>query len=72
MKDDLRNLSKAIDIAKYTNKIVMQNIVMAIGIKVLIMMLSVFGLANMWMAIFADVGVALLAVLNSLRIFRVK
>lgn len=72
MKDDLRNLSKAIDIAKYTNKIVIQNIVMAIGIKVLIMMLSVFGLANMWMAIFADVGVALLAVLNSLRIFRLK
>ena len=43
----------------------MQNIVMALGVKVIVMILGVFGIANMWMAIFSDVGVSLLAVLNA-------
>lgn len=72
MTDEISNISKSIDISRFTSKIVWQNIIMAIGIKVLVMILSVFGLANMWMAIFADVGVTFIAVLNSLRILAHK
>lgn len=72
MTDEISKISKSIDISRFTSKIVWQNIIMAIGIKVLVMILSVFGLANMWMAIFADVGVTFLAVLNSLRILAYK
>ena len=47
--------------------IVHQNIVFALGVKILVMILSVFGKANMWMAVFADVGVAVIAILNAMR-----
>ena len=68
MNDDLMKIKEAINISKYTSRIVIQNIVLAIGIKLAVLILSSVGIANMWMAIFADVGVAVLAVLNSLRV----
>lgn len=68
MTDEIGKIYTGIEIAKLTHKIVWQNIVMAIGVKVVVMFLSTIGMANMWMAIFADVGVALLAVINSLRV----
>jgi Cd2+/Zn2+-exporting ATPase len=55
-----------------TRTIVWQNIIFALGIKALVMVLSTFGLAQMYQAVFADVGVALIAVLNSVRILRIK
>ena len=57
-------------LGRRTRSIVKQNIVIAIGIKVLVMILGVLGVANLWEAVFADVGVALLCVLNSLRLMR--
>ena len=72
MKDNLSALVDALKISKKTNKIVTQNIVFSLGIKVLIMLLGVFGLSTLWMAVFADVGVTLLAVLNSLRVNEIK
>jgi len=60
-------LADAITVARKTRSIVIQNIVLALGVKAVIMSLGLFGLASMWAAVFADVGVALLAVLNSLR-----
>ncbi|WP_101773162.1 heavy metal translocating P-type ATPase [Peptostreptococcus faecalis] len=72
MTDEVSKLATAVKISRKTSKIVWQNIIFAIGIKVLIMILSIFGLANMWIAIFADVGVAVLAVLNSLRIMKFR
>lgn len=71
MKDDPAKLVEGIRIAKYTNKIVMQNIVFALGVKGLVMALGAIGHASMWAAVFADVGVTLIAVLNVSRIFYV-
>ncbi len=68
MEDDLTAIPKAIKISKKTMRIIYQNIGFALGIKILVMILGVFGIANMWLAVFADVGVTLLAVLNALRI----
>ncbi|MDL2310548.1 cadmium-translocating P-type ATPase [Peptostreptococcaceae bacterium OttesenSCG-928-C18] len=59
-------------ISKITKKIAVQNIVFALGIKIIIMLLGVFGFANMWLAVFADVGVTLLAVLNAMRVMLIK
>lgn len=70
--DNLLSLNKAFSISKYVRKIVTQNIVFALGIKLLFLTLGAFGIASMWMAIFADVGVSLIAVLNSLRILYTK
>ena len=67
--DDLSKIAIAKKIAKKTRRIVLENIIIAIGIKVVVMILSTIGLSNMWLAIFADVGVSVLAVLNSLRAF---
>lgn len=72
MTDEISKIATAIRISSMTKKIVWQNIVLAIGVKVLVMVLSTLGIANMWMAIFADVGVAVLAVLNSLRVLAYK
>ncbi|MTI87870.1 MAG: cadmium-translocating P-type ATPase [Balneolaceae bacterium] len=66
--DQPSKISLAIDISRYTHRIVWQNISFALGIKVFIMILAAFGLANMWAAIFADVGVALIAIVNAIRI----
>ena len=68
MDDSLSKLLSAIDIADRTRRLVWQNIVMALGVKVVFMVLGSLGLAGLWAAVFADVGVALLAVFNSLRI----
>lgn len=65
MKDEPSKILELLKIAKQNKKVVMQNIVMALGVKVIVMILGVFGIANMWMAIFSDVGVSLLAVLNA-------
>ena len=54
----------------YTKKIVKQNLIMAMSVKVLILLLSVFGMINMWMAVISDTGVTLLIVLNTLKILR--
>jgi Cd2+/Zn2+-exporting ATPase len=72
MTDEPSKLPTAIRIAKGTMNIVRQNIVFALGIKVLVLFLSALGYSNMWMAIFADVGVCVLAVLNSMRALRLK
>ena len=66
--DQPSRVAEAVTIGRRTHRIVMQNIVFAIGVKVLVMILGVLGIANMWEAVFADVGVALLCVLNALRL----
>ena len=70
LKDDINALVDAINISKKTNKILWQNIVFALGIKILVMVLGTFGIANMWTAVFADVGVTIIAIINSTRCFR--
>ena len=72
MDDDPMKISKAIKIARKCLRIVKENIVFAIGIKVLFLLLAAIGIANMWMAIFADVGVMILAVINAIRCLFVK
>lgn len=72
MDDDPLKISKAIKIAKKCIRIVYENIYFAIGIKVLCLILGALGIANMWMAIFADVGVMVIAVLNAIRTLFVK
>ena len=72
MDDDPLKISKAIKIAKKCIHIVYENIYFAIGIKVLCLILGALGIANMWMAIFADVGVMVIAVLNAIRTLFVK
>lgn len=70
MKDDLIKILAAISISKYTKHIMKENLIFAISTKIFILLLSIFGLANMWFAVFADTGVTLLTVLNTLRIIR--
>jgi Cd2+/Zn2+-exporting ATPase len=70
MNEHPDTLISGLEISKLTKVIVMQNIVMALGIKVIVLLLGSFGIATMWMAIFADVGVSLLAVMNAMRIFK--
>jgi len=72
MNDNPSGLVTALEIAKSTRRIVWQNIIFALGIKAIVLSLGAFGLATMWAAVFADVGVALLAVLNSTRVLRAK
>lgn len=68
--DDPAQVAKAIGIARATRRVVKQNIVGAIGVKILILAAGALGFASMWAAVFADVGVALLAVANSMRLLR--
>ena len=70
MTDDLNKIHKAIEISKKTRKIIVQNLIFAISVKVLILVLSIFGIAGMWQAIFADVGVTLITIFNTLRILK--
>ncbi len=72
MDDDPLKIAKAIRISRKCMRVVYENIYFAIGIKVLCLILGAFGLANMWLAIFADVGVMVLAVLNAIRVLFVK
>lgn len=70
MTDEPSKIAKSIEISRKTNKIVWQNIVFALGVKVIVLILSAGGVATMWEAIFADVGVALIAVLNAMRVMK--
>jgi Cd2+/Zn2+-exporting ATPase len=70
MKDDLIKIPQAINISHYTKKIIKQNLIFAISVKLIILLLSIFGFANMWLAVFADTGVTLLTILNTLRIIK--
>lgn len=72
MDDNISKISGVICLARKTMGIVRQNIAFAISVKILIMILGAFGIANMWMAVFGDVGVAVLAILNSMRTLRIK
>ncbi|MDK2903914.1 MAG: Zn2+/Cd2+-exporting ATPase [Clostridiales bacterium] len=67
MNDEVSRIPEAIDIARHTQRIVQQNIVLALGIKAAVLVLAAAGMASMWAAVFADVGVAVIAVLNSMR-----
>lgn len=68
MNDDLNKIPLAIKISKYTNKIIKYNLIFALTVKLFVLILSILGLSSMWMAVFADTGVTLLTILNSLRI----
>jgi len=70
MDDDLRKLPVAVRIARKTLAIVRQNVVLALGVKLLVLILSAVGLADMWAAVFADVGVSVLAILNASRMLK--
>lgn len=72
MNDNPDDIAKAIDLARRTMAIVWQNIVFALGIKFAVLILAAFGIANMWMAVFADVGVAVIAILNAMRAMNVR
>ncbi len=72
MTDELAKLPTGIKIAKYTKKIVYQNIGLALGVKVLFLLLGALGVANLWEAIFADVGITIIAVINATRILAQK
>ena len=71
MDDKPSDIARAIGVARKTMRIVHQNIVFAIGVKVLILVLAALGIANMWLAVFGDVGVAVIAILNAMRAMRV-
>ena len=71
MDDDPARIALAMKISRKCLRIVHQNIVFAIGIKVICLILGALGIANMWMAIFADVGVMILAVLNAVRCLKI-
>lgn len=68
MDDDIRKIGKTVKISKFSLRIIKQNIVFALAIKLLIIVLSALGLVNMWVAVFGDVGVAIICIINSMRI----
>ena len=70
MTDELEKITEAINISKKTNKIIKQNLTFAIGVKLLILVLSLFGIADMWEAVFADVGTTLITIFNTIRILK--
>ena len=70
LNDDLEKIPLGISISKYTKHIIKENLIFAIGVKAVILVLSVLGLASIWLAVFADTGVTLLTILNTLRIIK--
>ena len=70
MNDDLDKIPLAINISKYVNKIIKENLIGAVAIKLIVLILSALGLVNMWLAVFADTGLTLLTIINSLRIIK--
>lgn len=72
MDDDVRKIAAVVRISRKTLKIVKQNIVFALGVKALVLLLGAFGAANMWEAVFADVGVSVIAILNAMRALKAK
>ena len=72
MDDKPSNIARAMRVSRKTMRIVWQNIIFALGVKLLILMLAALGIANMWLAVFGDVGVAIIAILNAMRAMRVE
>lgn len=72
MTDEIKKIGTAIKIGRKTKKIVTQNIVLALGLKIIILVLGLMGMATMWEAVFADVGVSIIAILNSIRALKVE
>ena len=72
MDDDLNKLTKAIDISRRTNRIVRENIIFALAVKAVVLILGLLGRATMWAAVFADVGVLVICVLNAMRTLKTK
>ena len=70
MDDDLRKIPTFVRLSRATRAVLVQNIVLALGIKVIFVVLTLVGLGTMWMAVFADVGASLLVVFNGLRLLR--
>lgn len=70
MTDELEKILEAIQISKKTNQIIQQNLIFSIGVKILTLLLSLFGIADMWEAVFADVGTTLITIFNTLRILK--
>ena len=70
MTDELSKILEGIQISKKTNRIIKQNLIFAIGTKILVLLLSILGVANMWQAVFADVGTTLITILNTIRILK--
>ena len=70
MTDELEKLLEAMQISKKTNVIIKQNLVFSIGVKLLTLALSLFGVADMWEAVFADVGTTLITIFNTIRILK--
>lgn len=68
MDDKIENVVKTLKLSRVTMRIVYENIAVSVGIKVLVLLLSIFGISNMWLAVFSDVGVMVLAVINSIRL----
>lgn len=72
MDDDIGKIASVVRISRRTLRIVKQNIIFALGVKFLVLMLGALGMANMWEAVFADVGVSVIAILNAMRVLRAK
>lgn len=72
MEDEPSKIATAIAISRKTLRIVKQNIVFALGVKILVLILAAFGMSNMWEAVFADVGVSVIAILNAIRVLKYK
>lgn len=72
MTDDLKKIISSVKLSKYTNKIIIENLIFALSVKVLVLILSMLGLAKMWQAVFADVGVTLITIFNTIRILKYK
>ena len=72
MNDNIQNLPLAVRIARKTRRIVMENIMFALGVKLAVLVLTLFNIGNMWAAVFADVGVSVIAIINAMRCMRIK
>ncbi len=72
MTDEPSKIVKAINVSKKTMRIVKQNIIFAISVKIVVLFLSAIGISTMWEAVFADVGVSIIAIINALRMLKVK
>ena len=72
MNDDPSSIADAVKISRKTMTIVRENIIFALGVKALVLIFGALGFAGMWLAVFADVGVAVIAILNALRSSRIK
>ena len=72
MDDDPSKISDVVRISRRTMSIVKQNITFALGVKAIVLLMGAFGMANMWEAVFADVGVSVIAILNAMRALSLK